>query len=67
MLTSQQVADRLGISVRHVSRLTRSGELAAAIQLPGIRGARLYAPDEVEQVRVMRELQFAGRNTKASK
>ena len=50
LLTSPQVASRLGVSIRTVHRLADSGALMPALKLPGPTGAYLFRPDDVEQI-----------------
>lgn len=42
MLTAAQVAERLGISTRTVSRMVARGDLTPAHKLPGDTGAYLF-------------------------
>lgn len=49
LLTTADVADRLEVSVYHVSRLVRDGKLTPAHQLPGTTGARLFDEAEVDR------------------
>lgn len=48
LLTSPQVASKLGCSPRTVHRLVESGELVFAQQLAGPNGAYLFDPGEVD-------------------
>jgi len=48
LLTSAQVADILGKSVRTIHRLAESGDLAPALKVPGKTGAFLFDPADVE-------------------
>jgi len=48
LLTSPQVAHRLGCSVRTVHRLVESDELIPAQKLPGPNGAFLFDAADVE-------------------
>lgn len=57
LMTSSQVAARLGVSVRTVHRLATSGELAAGLKLPGPNGAFLFDEDAVEQFAQQRDAQ----------
>ena len=50
LMTTAQVAERLGKSVRTVGRLVASETLRVELTLPGKTGARLYHPAEVERV-----------------
>lgn len=56
LLPSRDVADRLGVHIRTVHRLVKSGQLEAALVAPGYRGDFLFDPAEVERVRLEREL-----------
>ena len=47
LLTSTEVAEQLGLTKWHVSRMARTGKLASAMQLPGARGAYLFDPETV--------------------
>ena len=47
LLTTEQVAVRLGKSVATVNRMALDGRLEAAYQLQGVRGPRLYLPGDV--------------------
>jgi hypothetical protein len=47
-LNTRQVADRLGRDVATVNRYVRDGKLTPAFQFPGLRGARLFNPADVE-------------------
>lgn len=49
-MTSAQVADALGVSLRTLGRLVDAGEISFVMQLPGLRGARLFSRSEVERV-----------------
>lgn len=49
LLTSAQVAERFGVDVRTVARWVNSGRIRPpAVQGPGLRGARLFRPEDVE-------------------
>lgn len=50
-LSTAQVAEELQVSVATVNRWAVSGRLTPALQVPGITGARLYSPDDVERMR----------------
>lgn len=50
LLTSQDVRDRLGCSVRTVHRLVLAGALSPALKLPGPNGAFLFDPDDVDRI-----------------
>lgn len=47
LLTTPQVAERLGVSIDTVQRLARGGVLRPEIKFPGLRGASLFHPDEI--------------------
>ena len=49
LLTSKQVADRLGVSVSTISRLVASGRLKPALRLDGIRGAMWFKPADLNR------------------
>jgi hypothetical protein len=42
LLTSRQVAERLGKTVTTVNRMANDGRLKPALEVPGYRGARLF-------------------------
>ena len=54
LLTSPEVAARLGCSVRTVHRLVTSDQLIPAQKLPGPNGAFLFDPNVVEMFRRQR-------------
>lgn len=54
LLTSPEVALRLGCSTRTVHRLVTSQNLAPAQKLPGPNGAFLFDPADVESYRQQR-------------
>lgn len=47
LLTTAEVAERQGISVRTVARLVERGRLEPALKLGGLRGAMLFDPEDV--------------------
>lgn len=47
LLTTKQVADRLGVTVKTVHRWVETGKLAQAAKLGEKTGARLFDPSEV--------------------
>ncbi len=51
LLTTAEVAERLGISVATVNRHARAGQLRPDAQMPGSKGARLFHPSEVDRFR----------------
>ncbi|NAZ17899.1 helix-turn-helix domain-containing protein [Glutamicibacter soli] len=48
LIVTAEVAERLGVTPRHVSRLVDEGKLAPVFKAPGIRGAYLFDRTEVE-------------------
>ena len=48
LMTTAQVAARLGVTVTTVNRWAADGTLPVARKLPGRTGANLYAPADVE-------------------
>lgn len=48
-LNTRQVAARIGKDESTVNRYVRQGLLRPSFQFPGLRGARLFHPDEVER------------------
>lgn len=50
MLSSRQVAAALRVSLPTVHRMARTGALPVALQLDGLRGARLFRRADVESV-----------------
>ena len=50
LLTTAEVAERLGVSVWTVHRWTDAGRITPAVKAPGIRGAYMFEPAEVERV-----------------
>lgn len=51
LLTTAQAADRLGVTVRTVSRWADSGRLPEAMKLAGLRGPRLFRVTDVDRLR----------------
>ena len=47
-LTSAQVAERLGVSVKTVHRMVLAEDLRPAAKLPGRTGAYLFDPADIE-------------------
>lgn len=47
LLTTRQVADRLGVNVRRVHTLVTNGVLVPASRLDGPRGALFFLPEAV--------------------
>jgi len=54
LLTSPEVASRLGCSVRTVHRLVKDSRLHPAHKLPGPNGAFLFDADAVERIAAAR-------------
>ena len=48
LLTTTEAATRLGVSVPTLNRWVRQGRIAPVIQAPGLRGARLYDPADID-------------------
>lgn len=51
LLTSQEAADILGVSVQTISKWVISGKLTPAKKLPGLRGAYLFTPAALKTAR----------------
>jgi excisionase family DNA binding protein len=47
-ITTAEVAERLDVDVSTVARWVRSGALAPSGKLPGLRGAYLFEPGDVD-------------------
>lgn len=60
-MSTREAAESLGVSPGHVTRLVNAGTLSPVAKAPGLRGAFLFSHEEVEQVKVMRQLQTAGK------
>lgn len=50
LMTAAEVAERLGVSIKTVARMANAGTLPTAVKAPGLRGARLFDPNDVEAV-----------------
>ena len=50
LLTSVQVAARLGKSARTIHRMVQAGVLRPVQKLPGPNGAFLFRPEDVERL-----------------
>ena len=50
LMTAAAAAARLGVDVRTVARLANAGILPVAVKAPGLRGARLFDPADVDRV-----------------
>lgn len=48
-LSTREVADRAGVTVFTVAKWVRAGKLAAAYQLDGRTGSRVFDPSEVDR------------------
>lgn len=48
LLTTTQAAERVGVSVPTINRWARQGRITPAFQAPGVRGARLYDPADID-------------------
>lgn len=48
-LSSKQVAEMKGVSVRKIHRMATDGRLKAAEKLPFYKGAYLFTPEDVER------------------
>lgn len=55
LLTTKQVADRFGVTVKTVHRWVETGKLGQALKLDGPLGARLFDPLEVDRYEAERE------------
>jgi excisionase family DNA binding protein len=54
LLTTAQVADLRGVSVRTIHRLVADHKLTPAVKLPGGTGAYLFHRDDVEALDIKR-------------
>ena len=52
MLTTNEAAARLGISVQKVHRTADQLGLVPALKLPGRTGAKMWTPNDVEAIRL---------------
>lgn len=50
LVETSTVAERLKITPRQVSRLVKANKLAFAQKAPGLRGAYLFEPEEVDRI-----------------
>jgi hypothetical protein len=55
LLSARQVAGILGFTTQYISHLVRSGQLVAAVKMPGYRGAYLFTTEAVAQFQASRE------------
>lgn len=51
LLTSAEVCDLLDIDRSTLSRWVALGRISAAVKLPGLRGAFMFDPEEVDRVK----------------
>lgn len=49
LIPTADVAARFGVDVRTIHRLVAAGRLVPATKAPGLRGAYLFTPAEVER------------------
>jgi len=49
LLSTAQVAERLGKDVATINRYVRLGRLIPSMQFPGAKGARMFHPSELER------------------
>jgi excisionase family DNA binding protein len=47
-MTTAEVAERLGLNTRTISRMVRDGRLPATVKFPGLRGPYLFDRQVVE-------------------
>lgn len=47
-MTAREAAELLNVSVFHIARLAKSGDLPTAMKAPGKRGARFFLLADVE-------------------
>lgn len=59
VLSTREVAEQLLVSVPTVHRMARRGELSVVQRLQGVRGAMLFDPDEVAELRQRRAVELA--------
>jgi hypothetical protein len=50
LITTAQAAERLALSIWHVAKLARTGQLPYAQKLPGQKGAYLFDPAVIDQL-----------------
>jgi excisionase family DNA binding protein len=50
LLSTAEAADRLGVSVRTVTRWAESGRLPVAHRMPGVTGAMLFEESAVDSL-----------------
>lgn len=51
LLTTAEVAGRLRVSIPTVNRWVRDGRLTPVQKLPGIRGANLFDPSDIDTLK----------------
>lgn len=51
LITTRKAAEELGLSTRQVLRLVEREQLTPTAKLDGLRGAFLFEPDEIEQLK----------------
>lgn len=49
LISTAEVAERLGRSVSFINASAAEGKITPEVQFPGVKGARLYHPAEVER------------------
>ena len=49
LITTAEVAQRLGVSIPTVNRWVRDGRLTPVQKLPGLRGANLFRAEDIER------------------
>lgn len=59
LLSTRDVAHRLGVTPQQVARLVRAGGLEVAARGPGVRGPLLFDPEVVEKVVAERTAEVA--------
>lgn len=55
LLTSPEVAEALGTTIRTVQRMAKRGRLPVAQKLPGEKGAYLFSREVIEMTRTKGE------------
>jgi excisionase family DNA binding protein len=55
LLTTKQVAERLGVDVRTVHRMADTGRLPYVTKLEGATGAYVYDPDAIDAIAQQRQ------------
>ena len=49
LMTTAAVAERLGVDVSTVARWVQAGRIPVAVKVPGLRGARLFDPADIDK------------------